>query len=96
MPKAATSTFIRSKGLSKVSILYGFSILLKVVWPSNVVIRKSYDPAISIDKKNLPKKRKEAHIEAICLGEAYTDDADNIFGDFRTDLNQVNKQKGLL
>jgi hypothetical protein len=25
-----------------------------------------------------------------------SEDADNIFGDFRTDLNQVNKQKGLL
>lgn len=57
------------------------------------MIKKSYDPAISIDKR-IPQD--EAHIEAICLDEAYTDDTDTICGDFRTDLNKANKQIDLL
>ena len=57
------------------------------------MIRKSYAPAISIDKRT---PQGEAPIEGRCLDEAYTDDTDNIFGDFRTDLNQANKQIDLL
>ncbi len=57
------------------------------------MIKKCYDPAISIDKR-IPQD--EAHIEAICLDEAYTDDTDTICGDFRTDLNKANKQIDLL